>query len=202
MKKDFWKFWDKRERFYARMSTTKRILACPSTAKYLIMVFISSDWIPSHSIKLFAFDDFVSLSIMQSSIHEVWARFQSGKLEQRLAYNLSKSFRTFPWPRSMPEDGPANDLWNLREQISRDENICFTDLYNALHDKGHDVATIQRLRELIVKNDYAVLAAYGWDDLTLGHDFHAASYLPENDRVRFHYFGKGADRGTTPSCST
>jgi hypothetical protein len=49
-----------------------------------------------------------------------------------------------------------------------------------------DAATrIQTLRELHVKMDAAVLAAYGWMGLVLGHDFHAVDFLPENDRVRF-----------------
>ena len=38
-----------------------------------------------------------------------------------------------------------------------------------------------RHREL----DHAVLAAYGWGDLALGHDFHAIDTLPENDRIRY-----------------
>ena len=33
--------------------------------------------------------------------------------------------------------------------------------------------------------DAAVLGAYGWTDIVLGHDFHAVDFLPENDRVRF-----------------
>ena len=33
--------------------------------------------------------------------------------------------------------------------------------------------------------DNAVLAAYGWTDLNLAHDFYEVDYLPENDRIRF-----------------
>ena len=43
--KDFWKFWDKRERFFERMSGSGRILACPSTSKYWVMTYIEEGWV-------------------------------------------------------------------------------------------------------------------------------------------------------------
>ncbi len=44
---------------------------------------------------------------------------------------------------------------------------------------------IQKLRQLHVEMDNAVLEAYGWQDIELKHDFYEVDYLPENDRVRF-----------------
>lgn len=35
------------------------------------------------------------------------------------------------------------------------------------------------------KIDYEIVNRYRWSDLNLEHSFHAVSYLPENDRVRF-----------------
>ena len=169
--KDFWKFWDKREKFFQSVKSSRKILACPSTAKYLIMIFLDLSWIPSHSIKLFAFDDFSSFSIMQSSIHEVWARFQSGKLEQRLAYNLTKSFGAFPWPKTMPKHCFAEEILKLRTQICLNEKLCLTDLYNTLHDSKCKEVAFREIRNLIEENDNAVLSAYGWSDLALDHDF-------------------------------
>ena len=167
------------------MKTSQRILACPSTAKYLIITFVDLSWIPSHSIKLFAFDDFYHFSVMQSSIHEIWARFQSGKLEQRLAYNLTRAFGTFPWPKTPPSQVFAKELWKRRIQTSLTDNICFTDLYNKLHNERNVEKSYCDLRYLIRENDNAVLIAYGWEDLDLEHDFYAVSYLPEKDCVRF-----------------
>ena len=129
---DFWKFWDKRERFFERMDDAGQILACPSTAKYLIMAFIEKTWVPSHSIKLFAFSGWNAFGVMQSIVHEVWARHQSGKLEQRLAYNLSKAFATFPWPNGEMDGRTAMNLYNIRLNIGRKNSICYTDIYGHL----------------------------------------------------------------------
>ena len=46
-------------------------------------------------------------------------------------------------------------------------------------------ARIQILRYLHVEMDQAVLAAYGWSDLSLGHGFHEVEFLPENDQARY-----------------
>jgi hypothetical protein len=47
------------------------------------------------------------------------------------------------------------------------------------------IADIQQLRALHVALDAAVLAAYGWSDLDLAHDFYEVDTLPENDRTRY-----------------
>ena len=46
-----------------------------------------------------------------------------------------------------------------------------TKTYNRLHDPGEFSADFVRLRELHVEMDRAVAAAYGWDDMDLGHGF-------------------------------
>jgi len=50
--------------------------------------------------------------------------------------------------------------------------VGLTKTYNRFHDSAETAADIARLRELHVEMDQAVAAAYGWDDLSLGHDFH------------------------------
>jgi hypothetical protein len=47
------------------------------------------------------------------------------------------------------------------------------------------VPLIFKLRELHKEMDEAVLAAYGWQDINLLHDFYEVDYLPEKDRVRY-----------------
>jgi hypothetical protein len=170
--RDFWKYWDKREQFFDRMSGSNRILACPSTAKFMIMTFIEKDWIASHSVKLFAYDDDWSFTVMQSTVHEMWAREHSGKLEQRLAYNLSKAFATFPWPEMSKEGRGGKAYCDARASMSEQRGLCFTDLYNLFHDRSETRTDIEKLRQLHVEMDNAIAAAYGWTDLDLGHGFH------------------------------
>jgi len=183
--KDFWKFWDKREKFFAAMAGKGQILACPSTSKYLLMTFIEEAWVPSHSVKLFAYCGMSEFSVMQSSIHEVWVRQQSGKLDQRLAYNLSKGFATFPWPDNMPDSVAGREFFEERSLYCNAHGVCLTDFYNSLHDVTKSNKGLNDLRALFVQMDLEVAKSYGWSDLAFEHGFHDVSYLPKGDRRRF-----------------
>jgi len=80
--------------------------------------------------------------------------------------------------------------------------LGLTKTYNLFHKKDlslHDIIDespkaaipdsalqdLLQLRELHKQMDRTVLAAYGWEDITLAHDFYEVEYLPENDRLRF-----------------
>jgi len=52
--------------------------------------------------------------------------------------------------------------------------------YNHFHDPNEIADNIQKLRELHVEMDREVAAAYGWQDLDLGHDLH-----PTKQDLRF-----------------
>ena len=54
--------------------------------------------------------------------------------------------------------------------LARQEGLTKT--YNRFHDSEETSDDIARLRELHIEMDQAVAAAYGWEDLELGHDFH------------------------------
>ncbi len=149
------------------------------------MTFIEETWVPSHSVKLFAYCGMSEFSVMQSSVHEAWARQQSGKLDQRLAYNLSKGFATFPWPDNLPDSVSGRNFFEKRSLYCAERGICFTDSYNALHDVKESDKDLNNLRTLFVRMDLEVAKSYGWNDLSLEHGFHDVSYLPKSDRRRF-----------------
>jgi hypothetical protein len=85
---------------------------------------------------------------------------------------LSKAFATFPWPTKSGSGGIGEKYLLVRRSLSESSGLCFTDLYNRLHDPAETSADIQQLRNLHVEMDQAVAAAYGWTDLELCHGFH------------------------------
>ena len=54
--------------------------------------------------------------------------------------------------------------------LERQEGLTTT--YNRFHNPEETAADITHLRQLHVEMDNAVAAAYGWQDLDLGHGFH------------------------------
>ena len=70
----------------------------------------------------------------------------------------------------------GKDAAHLRKHLAKTPGtITFNEAVNG----------IQKLRNLHLQMDNAVLEAYGWQDLNLRHDFYEVEYLPENDRIRY-----------------
>jgi hypothetical protein len=60
-----------------------------------------------------------------------------------------------------------------------------TKVYNDLHDPGQRNEEIQELRDLQVRINDEVLAAYGFEAIDLENGFHQVGYLPEEKNTRF-----------------
>jgi len=80
--------------------------------------------------------------------------------------------------------------------------LGLTDIYNLFRARNLTLALVAKvsgkpneaeagyqslleLRTLHREMDEAVVTAYGWTSVSLGHDFYELEYLPENDRVRY-----------------
>jgi hypothetical protein len=75
--------------------------------------------------------------------------------------------------------------WRRELMADAQSPIGLTKLYNRFHDEDDVDERIVRLREMHREIDAAVMRAYGWDDLDLGHGYHEQPNLAENDRIRF-----------------
>ena len=169
----FWLYWDKRTKFYARVRPLGRILATSIVTKHLSFSFVDTDWIHSHQLKLFAFNDFGHFAAMQSSINDNWARKYSSSLGETLRYSTSDSFDTFPFPSDISRlEDIGERYYAHRQGIMQSRQEGLTKTYNRIHNPEESEEDIARLRELHVEMDRAVADAYGWGDLDLGHGFH------------------------------
>jgi hypothetical protein len=82
-------------------------------------------------------------------------------------------FETFPFPPMADNVGFLGNAYHeFRCQIMQRRQEGLTKTYNRFHDPDDSAKDIQKLRDLHVEMDKAVAAAYGWDDLDLGHGFH------------------------------
>jgi hypothetical protein len=140
------------------------------------------------SCVVFAFENFSPFSVLQSRAHEVWARFFSSTLEERLRYAPSDCFRTFPFPVNFEVDAALEAVGEtyhaFRANLMSERNEGLTKTYNRFHARGKVALDIARLRTLHADMDSAVLRAYGWDDLA--------------DRAAPEIIDQFADEGKTP----
>ena len=206
----WWQHADKRPALYKAISSLSEVVTCSIVSKHMAFVMTGTGKVFSHRNQVFVFSSYREFAVLQSTIHEVWARRYSSTLETRLNYAASDCFETFPLPGSSSEgsSGMLGERYHAdRAELMLDLDLGLTKLYNFFHTPDLTPsgvasayakkdrpevdtlaaypARIEALRQLHRQMDEAVARAYGWGDLDLGHGFHDVDFLPEKDRVRY-----------------
>jgi hypothetical protein len=172
--RELWWLYERwRPELYATIKGMKRVLVTAEVSKHINVAFRPVSEVFSHMLIVFPLVGDEDFGLLQSSIHEVWAREKGSTLETRFRYTPSDCFDTLPFPaewKGLPGHGQAYDDQRRQIMLARQEGLTKT--YNRFHDRGESSEDIVRLRQLHVQMDEAVAAAYGWTDLDLGHGFH------------------------------
>ncbi|MGC1861088.1 MAG: type IIL restriction-modification enzyme MmeI, partial [Methylocystis sp.] len=186
---NWWRFAEPQAALYRTIEPIPRVLATNCGASpHLGFAFLPKDMIYAHTLTILAFSKFSPFAILQSRVHEAWARFFSSSMKDDLRYTPSDCFRTFPFPADFVADSTLESNGEayhaFRAQLMIDRNEGLTKTYNRFHARGENSVDIARLRALHAEMDAAVLRAYGWDDLA--------------DRATPEFIEQDADEGKTP----
>jgi hypothetical protein len=123
----------------------------------------------TNKLNVFAFNSPASFCVLQSRIHELWARFLSSTLKDDLAYAPSDCFETFPFPINYESntelDAAGSEYYDFRAKLMAQNKQGPTRTYNRFHDPEEQSDDFCKLRALHDAMDRAVLHAYGWSDL-------------------------------------
>lgn len=165
----WWQFWRTRARLRAATADLPRVLVNCQVTAHLAFVFMPTDLVFAHTVNIFAFADDAVFAVLQSRVHEVWARMFASSLEDRLRYTPSDCFETFPLPPAWRTDRELAELGRryhaAREDLMHRRELGLTTLYNHFHDPTDTSPDIAILRQHHDALDRAVLRAYGWPDL-------------------------------------
>ena len=168
-KKYWWQFVDRCDPLYQALGSRSRCLVAANVSKHLVFSWQPIDRIFANTLCVFALDTTSAFAVLQSRVHELWARMLSSSLEDRLRYAPSDCFETFPFPAPDPrtvfaalEDIGAH-LYEARARYMVETQQGLTQTYNRLKDPSCKDAPIVMLRALHEDLDRAVLAAYGCD---------------------------------------
>jgi len=147
-----------------------RVLATNAQAsKFLALAFLPSGAVYANSLNIFPFRDFASFALLQSSVHEMWARFFGSSMKDDLRYNPSDCFETFPfppnWQQNQELEATGKIYYEFRAAMMIRNNEGLTKTYNRFHDPDESDPDISKLRELHAAMDRAVLDAYGFIDI-------------------------------------
>ena len=169
----WWQFGRRAVDLYRSIEGLDRVIAMCKVAKHCCMVFVPPSQVFSNRLTIFAMRYGYQLAVLQSTLHEVWARKFSATLETRLSYTPTDCFETYPFPNNYADlESVGNEYHDIRQSIMFRRREGLTQTYNRFHDPTETSTEFANLRDLHVKMDQSVADAYGWQDLKFGHGFH------------------------------
>ncbi|UOQ82460.1 class I SAM-dependent DNA methyltransferase [Hymenobacter sp. 5414T-23] len=182
-RENWWQFGRPRSELRPALAGLPRFIVTTRTFRHRIFSFLPGDTLADQKLVVFALDDALSLGILSSQIHTVWAAAAGGWLGvgNDATYNHSDCFLKFPFPAATPEQQAR--IRELAEQLdahrkrqqAQHPTLTLTDLYNVVEKlrAGQPLATAkeqtinqQGLASVVLslhqQLDAAVAEAYGW----------------------------------------
>jgi hypothetical protein len=170
-RKYWWHFADKRPALNVELKKHDRCLVLSLVTKHLVFAWQATNRVFSHALGVLALEDDAHFAVLQSRVHEPWARLLSSSMRSDLRYAASDCFDTFPFPagkyftESSPLAVAGKRLYDARAKLMVDREQGLTTTYNQLKDPANQDPAIRSLRDLHQAMDRAVLASYGWNDV-------------------------------------
>lgn len=172
-RKYWWQHTLRADPLYDAIRGLPRCLVTSEVAKHLCFSFQPTDRVYTKQLFVFPLAALTSFAILQSRVHEPWARLLSSSMKNDLRYAASDCFETFPFPQPDPRtvipalEGIGQRLYDTRAAYMIETQQGLTQTYNKLKDPACHDAPIVELRRLHEEMDRAVLDAYGWTDIAV-----------------------------------
>lgn len=173
----WWQYADKRPKLRRVIAEFDEVLVIARVSKSVMPMRVPTGQVFSDALVVFATNSFSDQALLSSSLHQMWAIKYGSGMRNDPRYTPSDVFETFLRPATterMMEIGKVLDTERREIMIRRE--IGLTKLYNLVNDPefaDSSDSDVARLREIHVELDHAVMAAYGWDDVSLDHGFHS-----------------------------
>ncbi len=147
----WWIHGEPRKSFRPALTSLKRYITTPETAKHRFFVFLDQSILPDNALVNIALDDAYFLGVLSSRIHVTWALAAGGRLGvgNDPRYNKTRCFETFPFPAAT--EGQQAKIRALGEQLdghrkkqqAAHPELTMTDMYNVL-ERVHAIEHVAR----------------------------------------------------------
>jgi hypothetical protein len=158
----WWKPHWPREDYFAAMYGKRRMIACSNPQARPIFEFLSSAFVPTNTLQMFAYDDDYSFGVLQSALHWAWTKACGGKVTERIRYT-SEVWRTMPWPQEPTKSQvamvarSARELRHVRAELMASNRWSLRALYQAAEVEGpHPLKDVQAALDIAVRDAYGV----------------------------------------------
>lgn len=172
----WWQYGDKRPAMRKAIADLDEVLVIARISKTVMPVRVPTHQVLNEKVVVFATDLYATQAVLSASLHQTWSIKYGTTLRTDLQYTPSDVFETYPRPVAtdwLDQIGRALDV--ERREIMRRRDLGLTKLYNLVNDPQITDASdpdVARMRAIHVELDQAVIDAYGWSDVPLGHGFH------------------------------
>ena len=188
----WWQYGSRAKELYRAIANQDRVLAISRVGQHASFAFLPGGMVYSIELNIFPIPTYAAFCTLQSRPHEIWARFFGSSMKDDLRYTPSDVFETFPfpgnWTTSSTLEAAGEAYYKFRGDLMVRNDEGLTKTYNRFHDPEERNPSIEQLRALHAEMDRAVLAAYGWEDISTECEF-----VPE------HVGNVRSDRGDIPS---
>lgn len=170
----WWQHAEKRPGMRHAIRDLAEILVLARVSKAVMPLRVSGGSVPSDQLVVFALSDYSDQAVLSSSLHQMWAVKYSSTFGIGIRYTPSDVFETFPRPETTDRLGRIGRTLDAeRREIMLRRVLGSTKLYNLVNDPAiQGDPDVDRMRDIHVELDEAVMDAYGWADIPLDHGFH------------------------------
>jgi hypothetical protein len=173
-KEKWWQFLRPRIDLYETISQLDQVMAVALTSKTVAITLLPSNQVFSHSLGLFAYNDFAAFCILQSTIHNIWAWLYGSSMKSDLRYTPSVCFETFPFPLNVSDEQIeqmiliGNKYYEIRQVLMKKSQIGLTKVYNLFH--GEKIKKTDEEKNSLT--DTAFLKEFGREAISLKRHLH------------------------------
>jgi hypothetical protein len=190
-KRYWWRFGETTPALFRAIAGLERVLVTAQTSNAQSFVFFNVNQVYSHTLLVFPLASFAAFCSLQSRVHQFWAAFLGPTMGDTLRYTPSDCFETFPFPEDWQThpalEAAGQAYYDFRAELMVETDLGLTKTYNRFHHREEDDPKIVRLRELHAAMDRAVLAAYGWSDISTDCDFFPEHEGEEASKMRYRW---------------
>jgi len=182
----WWQFGRRSVELYKNLTSYHRALVVCRVTKYLSFSFVPTNYVYDVGTNVILFDRFMDYAMLQSNIHECWARKYGSTLRFDLRYTNTDCFENYPFARNISNQAQSKleaigeEYYEFRKNIMINMQLGLTKTYNLFHNPKLTSAIVAKeskqsreiveqayqdilkLRQLHKEMDEAVLVAYGW----------------------------------------
>ena len=171
----WWQFIRPRPELNAAIALLQRVLVISRIGNAFAFTYVPNSTILNEKTVVLPFANTAPFTVLQSRVHEIWARFFSSTLKDDLQYTPSNCFDTFPFPENWAThpglEAAGKKCYEYRATLMVDKHEGMTRIYNRFHDIYETDPRIVELRDLHAAMDRTVLDAYGWSDIPTDCEF-------------------------------